>query len=154
MCETDVRADAAIEPPMGESTPTGDRDSHGRFAKGNDAALVHGARSRQASALQAPLREEIRRQVIADLGGDESVLPTTILRLVDRFAEVSLLCDSYMTWLADQGGPIGNRGRQRAAVGGYLAALDRQMKLSVLIGLERKSKKVDLARVLSGLDRA
>jgi hypothetical protein len=134
-----------IENPSVQSPAIGAdaRDVRGRFAAGNTAALVHGGRSRQASALQAPLREEIRRQVMQDLGDDEVALPTTLLRLVDRFAETSLLCDSYIQWLEEQGGPIGTRGRQRAAVGGYLAALDRQMKLAQMIGLERRAKDIN-----------
>jgi len=132
----------ALPLPSGESRPVGTRDAHGRFTKGNRAALVHGGRSKQVSRLHAPLRDEIVQKVIVDLGGDASLLPVTLLGLVDRYAEVSLLAGSYMFWLREQGGPIGTRGRQRAAVGGYLAALDRQMKLAVLIGLERKARKV------------
>jgi hypothetical protein len=129
-----------------------ERDTKGRFTRGNTAALVHGARSKQASALQAPLREAIISQVITDLGGDTSVLPTTILRLVDRFAETSLLCDAYMLFLQEQGGPIGTRGRQRAAVSGYLACLDRQMKLAQLIGLERRTKDISTMSIQQYLE--
>jgi hypothetical protein len=115
----------------------------GRFTSGNREALIHGGRSRQASALQAPLREEIRGRVLSDLGIAETEATATLLALIDRFAETSLLCDAYFTWLQDQGGPIGTRGRQRAAVAGYLAVLDRQTKLATLIGLERRQKRVN-----------
>jgi hypothetical protein len=118
------------------------RDAAGRFRPDNRAALVHGGRSRQASTLQAPLREQIRTRVLSDLGADANALTATMSGLVDRFAETSLLCDAYFTFLQDQGGPIGTRGRQRAAVAGYLAALDRQMKLASMIGLTRRATRV------------
>jgi hypothetical protein len=148
--EQEAEIATASQPPTDSADPTEQiepsgsdlRDARGRFAVGNTASLIHGGRSRQASALQAPLREELRRGVIADLGGDERALPRTLLQLVDRFCETSLLADAYFTWLQDQGGPIGTRGRQRAAVSGYLAALDRQTKLAQLIGLERRARNV------------
>lgn len=131
------------ETPFEELPPAVERDDKGRFTHGNTAALVHGARSKQASALQAPLREAIVQQVYADLGADENSLPATVRGLIGRYAETTLLADAYMCFLQEQGGPIGTRGRQRSAMSGYLAVVDRQLKLAQLIGLERKARKID-----------
>src|SRR4051812_19086846 len=107
--------------PSGEIASAGvtGRDAHGRFQSGNTAALIHGGRSMAASTLQAGLRRDIRARVLSDLGLGEDDVPVTLGSLVDRFAEVTLLCATYFTWLEDQGGPIGTRGRQKAAVKGY-----------------------------------
>lgn len=134
--------------PFGESPSSGRDPQTGRFVANNNEALTHGARSGARYALQAALRAQIRQQIVADLGGDESALPTTVLGLIERFIEVSMLCDSYFRWLADQGGPIGTKGRQRAAVRGYLAALNAQIKLAVLIGLDRRARHTSFAEAV------
>ena len=136
-----VPAVAASAEPSVELAPAGaetDRDPlTGHFIAGNVAALVHGGRSRQASALQAPAREAMRRRVLEDLGFADDALSATFSALVDRWTEATQLTAAYFAALEQAGGPISTRGRQRAAVRGYLAALDVEVKLAGLIGLKR-----------------
>lgn len=136
---------ACTSRPSGELAPAGietDRDRiTGRFTAGNTAALVHGARSKQTAALQAPARATMRDQVLVDLGVDANALPATLSALVDRFCESVQLTEAYFAALEHAGGPISTRGRQRAAVRGYLAALEVQVKLATMIGLERRQAR-------------
>jgi hypothetical protein len=136
-----------------EQTASSGRDPKtGRFVVGNEARLMHGAHRRHPAALQASLRREIEQEVLSNLGLVNGDAPATLRGLVERYAEVSLMCSSYIDWLAREGGPISTKGRQKAAVKGYLAALDRQMALAKLIGLERKAKRVSLIDAMTGDD--
>ena len=51
--------------------------------------------------------------------------------------------------LADVGGPITTKGRQRALYTAYLGALDRETKLAQVLGLERKAKPGIAADILA-----
>ena len=105
------------------------RDSvTGRFVAGNTAAL------------QAPARAAIRRRVLSDLGTTEDALTATFSAIVDRFCEASQLAAAYFVALEHAGGPISTRGRQRSAVRGYLSALEVELRLAQLIGLERRTR--------------
>jgi hypothetical protein len=76
--------------------------------------------------------------VLADLGVNADALPATLSALIDRYTEATQLSAAYFAAIEQAGGPISTRGRQRAAVKGYLAALEVELKLAQLIGLERK----------------
>lgn len=116
------------------------RWSDGTAAPANQIARNEIGAIKQRASLQVDAKEEIKSRVLTDLGAEDDGPSETLSGLVSRYAEVVLLAGAYYDYLEQQGGPIGVRGRQRAAVTGYLAALDRQMKLATTIGLERKQR--------------
>ena len=61
--------------------------------------------------------------------------------VVDRLAEAILLSEVYWVYLAASG-PMTVRGRTRAAMQGYLQAVDRVSRLASQIGLQRRARKV------------
>ena len=86
--QPDVQPVAEMPAPSEEiatSGPRSDRDIAGRFARGNQAGLVSGIRSRQIENALAPARHAIAAQITADLGGSATdTLPATLARLVRR----------------------------------------------------------------------
>lgn len=151
MSETASVPEVSPETPRAESGSASDRDAAGRFVAGNRAGVVHGGRSSQALALQAPLRAEDRAKVLSDLGIEENELPAVLSDAVDTFTELRLIRRAYFTFLELQGGPIARNGRQRTAARYYLNVIDRQLKIAALLGIERKAKQTnDLSDLMSG----
>jgi len=112
-----------------------------QFVAGNVDAGKSLEHSAQLWAALAPAKRELVEQVKADRGvNGESA--TTFTGLVDAYAEVTLLRKSMFIRLADLGGPITTKGKARALYGAYLGALDREVKLAQVIGLERRPKPV------------
>ena len=140
--------------PNGESQPSGagDRDALGRFLKGNVAAFQHGGFSRQvldgltqgdeASEALAQHRQEIE----ADAGANASRIKHD---LIARYVEIVALGNFLAHDLVARGA-LTARGRSRAALSAYLTVLDRQHRLAVSIGLERRERPVSLLDELAG----
>ena len=100
-------------------------------------ALVTGTRSAQMADALAPAKAAIEADVTRDLGGD---IPTTLTRLVSAFSETTLLRESVFMRMA--GEPTTNKGKARALLSAYLQLVDRELRLSQAIGLERRAKPV------------
>jgi hypothetical protein len=132
----------------GPKPASGHCPSCGAFVTSNEAALVHGGRQLQLHGPQTSLARErvaeLRTSLIHDQGDEQA---TTRSILVDRLAEVALLAESTWAYLS-AAGPLTKGGKQRAAVGLYLGALDRAAKLALALGLERRQKKLDIHEYL------
>jgi hypothetical protein len=117
----------------------------GSWQFGNQAALTHGIRSEavRRQLLEGPdaaALAEQRADVERDLGGDLSRIQQD---LVGRYVETSALC----SWLAGHLTATGlqtPRGRMRAAFNAYLQVLDRQHRLALALGLERRARQVGI----------
>ncbi len=131
--------------PAGPHPRLAGRDARGCFSRHNTDAITHGARSQQRREELAPLRREIRAAILADRGFTEADVPRVVSIIVDQFCEARLIAASYFQFLADSGGPITTKGRQRRAVDGYLRASDRVTKLAQVIGLGREPRDADLS---------
>jgi hypothetical protein len=123
----------------------------GRFVATNVEAGTTLAHSEGFWAAVADAKRELLDRVRRDAGlnGDAA---ETMLGLQEAYVEARLLRSSQFVRLVELGGPITTKGKSRALYGAYLAALDREMKLAQIIGIERKQKHVDLARELSRRD--
>lgn len=117
------------------------RRQDGTAAPGNTLALKSGLRSSQL--LQQPdvaawHREQVDA-ITADLGG-ESELTAMKRASVREAARLEVLLDAMGTDLLERGVVTG-KGRTRAMTSAYLSVLDRFVRLSAALGLERKAKQ-------------
>jgi hypothetical protein len=149
---------AAAEPGT-ESDPQvapagNERDQLGRFTAGNTGHLIYGVHSKRRSLLLAPIRQEMRSAILADLGHTNADAPRTLSIVIDQLAEARLIAQSYFEFLAASGGPISTKGRQRRCVEGFLKASMTVAKFASMIGLERRTKRPQLtpAEWLQGLE--
>jgi hypothetical protein len=123
--------------PIGE-LPSSGRGTNGRFLQGNSAAVTHGQRSRLLQENAAPWRAEQVAAIRADLGDDVSTLKGhTIEQMGNVLVVLHFLGGNLMAE-----GPLTGKGRQRASLTAYLQTLDRFMRLTQSVGLERVSKNV------------
>jgi hypothetical protein len=141
---SDPSADLPAEP-FGEPEASG-RKTDGTFARGNVAALRHGARSEQVKAAALPEQIEVRaalaarrQEIEADLGGPISRLSAD---MVGRYIELSVVAD-YLGGRLVAEGPLTTKGHQRAALTAYLGVVDRLHRVATTLGLERRQKPVN-----------
>jgi hypothetical protein len=125
---------------------------HGRFTVGNIDAGRTLWRSEGFWAAVETAKRELVASVRADIAADDTAAQT-LLGLMDAYAEVRLFRSAMFVRLVELGGPITAKGKQRALYTAYLGALDRETKLAQQLGLERRSKSVDLARTLAEQQR-
>jgi len=126
-----------------------DRDPQtGRFVPGNLAAWRGGQRSEALWGALADAKAELVERLRGDLAVDGDA-PATLDGLLDGFAEASLLRRSLFVRLTEMGGPITSKGRSRALFGVYLQTLDRERRLALDLGLERRQRSVSLAEALA-----
>lgn len=115
-----------------------------RFRAKNTASVVHGGRSerlrhRLLDEPQGVARLEGKRSaILADLGG-ESEISTVKRDLLDRYLQTDALAGHLGGHLIAEG-VLTAKGRSRAALSAFLQVLDRQHRLAVAIGLERRQK--------------
>jgi hypothetical protein len=114
-------------------------------ADNTDSMTTHRAYSRRRREELTPMRQEMRTAILADRGFTESDVPRVLSTIVDQFCEARLIAFTYFQFLANSGGPITAKGRQRRAVDGYLKASDRVAKLAGMVGLDRRQKETTLA---------
>src|SRR5687768_913042 len=101
-------------------------------------ALKHGRYSERLQDNSAPWRAEQIAAIRADLGDDISTLKAhTVEQLGNVLVILRFLGGNLMA-----AGPLTGKGRQRAATTAYLQTLDRFMRLSQTLGLERHAKPV------------
>lgn len=134
-----------------DECPASSRSLSGRFVKGEPGPnLRHGGRSilvrlEIIEARRAEL-EDHRAAIFADMGGRESVSRVKA-DPVERYLETSLIAE----WLGGNllaDGVLTGKGRARAASTLYLQVLDRVARLAMALGLERRSRKIDLTDYL------
>lgn len=109
-------------------------------------------RSRQYWSAVEPAKRRLVDRVRTDLAIDDSSVET-LLGLIEGYAEARLFRTTMFLRLIDQGGPITTKGKARALYRAYLDALDRETKLALVLGLERKAKRLDLAQAFSDQER-
>ncbi len=124
-----------------------------RFVGANVGAGTTLARSAQFWSAVEPAKRELVERVRTDLAVDDSSVET-LLGLIEGYCEARLFRTSMFLRLVDQGGPITTKGKARALYRAYLDALDRETKLAQVLGLERKSKRIDLAQAFAEQERA
>lgn len=90
-------------------------------------ALVHGAYARVERAGRLEAREKRYQDLIAQIG-DASPIESALARL---FVEGEDAVAGYMEFLDEAGGPIGTRGRQRAAAEGRRKECAQLIELGV-----------------------
>jgi hypothetical protein len=132
--------------------------SCGLFQPKHTINLVSGLRCERAQLAQLPGQEAIGRAiavkrdaVYADLGG-ESSLTEVMKGEVGRYCRLLVLEETLWSNL-ERCGALTAKGSRRAALSAYLQVNDRIGFVAARIGLQRATKRVDIARVLSGLDR-
>jgi hypothetical protein len=114
----------------------------GQFIAGAVAAGTTLARSAQFWRAVEDVKRELASRVSADLAADDQA-PETLRGLIDAYAEARILRSAMFLRIADLDGPISAKGAARALFKTYLAALDRETKLAMVLGLQRRSKHVD-----------
>lgn len=133
----------------------GARNPDGTFATGNMVRLKTGERTPRLLALPdiAAAHQERVDAITSDLGGP-SELSTTQAALVAELARLQLITASLGADVIGKG-PLTAKGNRRAALSAYLNVLDRQQKLSDLLGLRRvpKSPISNLDAYLTGETR-
>lgn len=143
------RSVGAAEPDS-DSRP-GPRPGHapgtGRFVKGNRGALKHGGYSQQVAAGLLPEQAEMvlqlaekRAAIEADLGGAEALTELT-RDLIARYVQMELVAERLATVVV--AAPLTAKGAKRAALAAFLAVTDRQQRLALTLGLERRSRPIN-----------
>ena len=123
------------------------RDARGRYVPGSTATLVDGRRSEQLLNALAPACRAIEARVTADCGAGDEGLSETLSRLVQAFAETSVLREAVFYSMA--GRPTSAKGHARRLLSAYLTLIDREQRLAQAIGLERRAPRVgSLAELL------
>ncbi|MFN7982530.1 MAG: hypothetical protein U0Q11_11780 [Vicinamibacterales bacterium] len=146
-----------LNKPSQESRPIGEKSPHStdpnRWADGtlrpmNKAARQHGGyESRQDSTSVQSLDAEVSA-LIADNGGPGNV--SMVWRdLARRFVESDHITTRIFEFLRES--PLTNSGRQKRALHVYLAAIDRQLRLAQLLGLERKFNPLEESKAFDAM---
>ncbi len=115
----------------------------GAFPPANQAAETHGLsrlRRGPSTPLDIHARDEQVAVFVQDKGGDAEVSSVQKGQLVD-LAQAIQLRDAAWGYIALVG-PLTRAGRQRAAVGLYLAASQRVQQLAAQVGLARSAAPV------------
>lgn len=125
------------------------RRADGTAGEGNTLALRHGLHSEQLLNLPdvgAWHREQVAA-ITNDLGG-EAELSAMQRAAVREAARVEVILASLGDELLARGVLTG-KGRARSSATLYLQTLDRWVRMATTIGLERRQKRVDVARAFA-----
>ncbi len=144
-CDTAGRVDAALEGL--QQRPQRDAES-GEFVKGNVVGGKTLARSQHFWKSVEEAKRELVQRLEVDLGAADGAGPETLLGLIDAYAEARLFRHAMFRRLVELGGPITTKGKARVLYSSYLQALDRETRLALALGLERRPQP---ARTLSEL---
>ena len=130
---------------LAASLPSGKRsgrDRHGRFSKGNRAALKHGRFSAAVARALLPEQREVLHQfaehesaLIGDLGGDCD-LSTFELDMVRRYQQLHAIAEFNAARMLST-----RAAQRREARDAFMAAIDRQLKIVALLGGPRRRQK-------------
>lgn len=125
-----------------------DRGPDGRFVRGNIAAGKSMVRSAALWSSLGVAKRELVASVRVDLAADESAAET-LSGLIDSYVEARLLRTSLFIRLSEMNGPVTAKGRVRALYAAYLSALDRERRLALDLGLQRRTKPLSLEQALA-----
>jgi hypothetical protein len=92
-----------------------------------------------------------KRDLVADVQTDCAVdgqTASTMYGLIDSYAEARLLRTAMFMRLTDLGGPVTTKGKARALYRAYLLALDREIKLAQILGLDRRQRTLTPSEAL------
>jgi hypothetical protein len=127
------------------------RHPGGAIKPGGMLNLKHGLRSEkliEVPDIAAWHREQVQA-ISADLGGEDE-LTTLQTASVREVARLEVILAAMGTELLD-GGVLTGKGQMRSLTTVYLAVLDRFVKLSTVLGLERRARRVaSLNEVMDG----
>lgn len=112
------------------------RGPDGRWQKGAMPRLKHGLRVAPEHPAMGPLLAARESEILADLGQDVSTVEAALVR---ELARVSLLVEAAGEALIARG-LLTSTGSARAMVSVYQGLVDRQIKLSSMVGLSRRQK--------------
>jgi hypothetical protein len=118
------------------------RRVNGQAGRGNTMAIKTGLRSTQLLAVPdiAAFHREQVQAITADLGGDAEL--SALCRVAIReAARVEVILAALGDELLEHGVLTG-KGRTRSATSLYLKTLDRFLKVSGVLGLERRARRV------------
>jgi hypothetical protein len=119
------------------------RDKRGRFAKGNTAAVTHGAFS---AALLAAAESTIAEKSAA-LAAEQGEVSAIRRDLIRRYAEAETLAAHALRVVEH----LGLQGRGTRVFATYQRLVDRQVRLARTLGLSRATKPTDLAAQLAAV---
>jgi hypothetical protein len=128
-------AGPARSAPIIDNGENGGRDPHGRFTRGNAAALVHGAYSDIRLSRARPAIDDLVAAIRADKGGDVSALTGD---LIFDYARASVLAESIFENLARAGSATGR------VIERWLQIVDRKIRLAEKIGTARDAKPTSI----------
>ena len=120
-----------------QQRPQRDAES-GKFVKGNVVGGKTLARSQHFWKSVEEAKRELVQRLEVDLGAADGAGPETLLGLIDAYAEARLFRHAMFRRLVELGGPITTKGTARVLFSSYLQALDRETRLALALGLERR----------------
>ena len=127
--------------------PTGhSRSRTGRPSNAGGRLTCPAAELTEQASVRQGLADK-RAAILSDLGG-EAALSRLQLDLVDRYVELDTVASRLGGNLVAEG-PLTAKGRTRAALSAYLAAVDRVHRLATALGLARRQKTVSLTQYLT-----
>lgn len=125
------------------------RQANGQAGPGNTLSLRHGLRSTQLldNPDIATWHGEAVGAITSDLGGDAE-LSALARGTVREAARLEIILASLGTELLEHGVLTG-KGKTRSATNVYLKTLDRYLKIVGTLGLQRRTKRLDLAQAFA-----
>ena len=117
--------------------------------KGNTAAGQTLARSEAFWSAVREAKRELLERLRSDLAVDDDAA-TTLEGLVDGYAEARLLRSAMFLRLVELGGPVTTKGKARALFSTYLQALDRETRLALALGMDRRTRQVPTLEQVMG----
>ena len=121
----------------------------GRFLPANQERRTTGETARYQPAEVLMSGDQLLEAIVADKGGANamSALERSLAAKL-RDVDILLTLNKNVIVRAGLSTQEGRRAHDR-----YLSALDRFARVAAMLGLDRRAKRVDLARVLSGMER-
>lgn len=145
-----LRKKGPAKPPNGQlpsDGPTQRNAATGRFLPGNTARLTHGQRSARAANALLPEQEAIRAllkereaELLSDLGGVD--LCGQVKRDGQKSYQRCWVLEETLWADIERNGALTAKGRQRAAMDALLKVMDRRVRLGLMLGLERRTKRI------------
>ncbi len=125
------------------------RDTRGRFIAGHPGPrLTTGQYSQLVRSGAATGQTDVLATARLQLRGELGDIGVIKGELADSFVELAAV-RNYLGDRLGAEGPLTSQGRTRALLRGYLAIVDRQVRLAQVLGLERHRPAPSLAVVLA-----
>lgn len=88
-----------------------------------------------------PVKQQLIDSVRHDLALEPGAASEAMQGVIEMYVESRLFRTSLFVRLVEVGGPLTSRGKTKSLYRAYLSALDRELKLAQVLGLERKPKR-------------